>query len=350
MLSFGSGFHPTALPQQFRPHVHATAFAFPPSPCNVPRTVPNLPISTAPAHVFVAPQPWQFTPAHHANFASSLRQEAASYSSLISRPMSSGIPLVVDGVVQLDHHRPSPLSLKPLVTANGKKGSSERVYSEEEYRAMLDKVVCRTSSARKAASDAGFPSAARTLQRHAKKIRAIPSLVCSTAAATLAAQRAHVASLSLAAKGNADLASRRIFSIDDLDYFARSLKVYADMGWPMDLQALRLMFSHAAKDMNRVDWRLGDKPVVSRKYVSDFINKRPELRMYKASHIDPIRSKKASPQVNEREHCCDVVRVRDSSGSALSLACVTKNTFAQFSKLCACAISCFSDTIFSFSC
>ena len=118
---------------------------------------------------------------------------------------------------------------------------------------MLDKVICRTSSARKAAIDAGFPSAARTLQRHAKKIRAIPSLVCSTAAATLAAQRAHVASLSRAAKGNADLTSRRIFSIDELDYFARSLKVYADMGWPMDLQALRLMFSYAAKDMNRMD-------------------------------------------------------------------------------------------------
>ena len=324
MLSFGSGFYPTALPQQFRPHVHATAFAFPPSPCDVPRTVPNLPMSTAPAHVFVAPQPWQFTPAHHANLASSLRQEAASYSSLLSRPTSPGIPLVVGGVVQLDHHRPSPLSLtKPLVAANRKKGSSERVYSEEEYRAMLDKVICRTSSARKAASDAGFPSAARTLQRHAKKIRAV---VCSTAAATLAAQRAHVASFSLAAKGNADLASRRIFSIDDLDYFARSLKVYADMGWPMDLQALRLMFSHAAKDMKRVDWKLGDEPAVSRPYVTDFIKKRPELRMYKASHIDPIRSKKATPQV-KREHCCECDHAV-KTGSALSLACVTKNTFA----------------------
>ena len=332
MLPCGSGFQPTALPPHFRPHVGATAFTFPPSPCSVPRNIiPNIPIATTPVqHVFGAAQPWQFTPAQHANFACTLRQEAASYTSLLSRPTSPAMPVVVGGVVQVAATS-SPLSLtKPLVAANGKKGSTERVYSEEEYRAMLDKVVCRTSSAPKAASDAGFPSAARTLQRHAKKIRAIPSLMRSTAAATLAAQRAHVASLSLATKGNVDFTSRRIFSIDELDYFARSLKVYADMGWPMDLQALRLMFSHAAKDMKRVDWRQGDKPVVGRTYVIDFLKKRPELRMYKASHIDPIRSKKASPQVKSEERAlpceCDHVDVRDDDSSALSLACVTKHT------------------------
>ena len=39
----------------------------------------------------------------------------------------------------------------------------------------------------------------------------------------------------------------------------------------MDFQAIQLMFSQAAKEKGRVDWRLSDAYVVSSAYVSDFV-------------------------------------------------------------------------------
>ena len=196
-------------------------------------------------------------------------------------------------------------SVPALVSA--KAGVPERQYSEEEYRGMLDLVIQGCKSARAAAIDAEFPSAERTLQRHAAAIRAMPQLVHSTEAATIAAQRAHVASASLAIKGNPDLVSRRIFTEDELHYFARSLKLYADMGWHMDHQAIQLMFSQSAREKKRVDWRQGDPYVVSKTYVADFLkDERYGLRNYKAGHIDPLRSKKATTQVCMCLAACDV--------------------------------------------
>ena len=98
-------------------------------------------------------------------------------------------------------------------------------------------------------------------------------------------------------KGNPDFESRRLFSDDNLLYFARALKIYAEMGWPMDYQAIQLMFSEAARDMKLVDWRKGDAPVVSISYVRAFVKNAPELHSYKTSHIDPLRAKKATTKV-----------------------------------------------------
>ena len=248
-------------------------------------------------HVVVAAQPWSNSPAQQDTGArGSLKEQSAalrpiSPSSLSTGTQGAAVELVAPPVI-------STASATAPAAKSAKAGTPERLYSESEYRSMLDLVVSGARSARAAAIERGFPSAERTLQRHAKAIRAMPSLQRDTPEATLLAQLAHVANASLDIKGNPDLRSRRIFSTDELDYFARALKLYSDMGWPMDIQAIQLMFSQAAKEKGRVDWRLGDAYVVSSAYVSDFVKSRPELRAYKAGHIDPLRSKKATAQVS----------------------------------------------------
>ena len=52
-----------------------------------------------------------------------------------------------------------------------------------------------------------------------------------------------------------------------------------------------------AKKAGKIDWTTGAPFKVSRAYVNKFIDSRDELRQYKASHIDPVRAKKATPQV-----------------------------------------------------
>ena len=93
-----------------------------------------------------------------------------------------------------------------------------------------------------------------------------------------------------------------MFSEDDLDYFARGFKIYGDMGWPMDFEAIRCVFVDAVRREQKVDWRTGKLYKVSLTYVRDFVESRPELKAYKASHIDPLRSKKATDQVR-RDKC-----------------------------------------------
>lgn len=242
-----------------------------------------LPCAPTPAAGGPAPLSWQSPEAQQlaARYGGVAMPPLATRSSpIVARPLA--VPAVASAI--------SPVTTVAS-TASGKKNSKEREYSEDEYRSMLTLVVTDVCSARKAAREAEFPNAERTLQRHAARVRADASLQ------TMDARRVHVASLQLAPKGNVDFSSRRLFSEDELDYFARALMLYADMGWPMDQQAVRLMLSNAAKKMGRVDWRRGDTYVVSRTYVAAFIKSRPELRTYKSSHIDPLRSKKATSQV-----------------------------------------------------
>ena len=53
----------------------------------------------------------------------------------------------------------------------------------------------------------------------------------------------------------------------------------------------------AARDKGIYDYKPGRPYVVSEEYVAKFIRNDPELKMYKTSNIDPLRSKKASKQV-----------------------------------------------------
>ena len=97
------------------------------------------------------------------------------------------------------------------------------------------------SSARSAALDAGQPKAERTLNRYLKGIRDNKSLRRTTPQETLAAQLEFLNGLELKQKGNADITSRRLFTEDELDVFASSLKLYCDMGFPMDYQHGQMM-------------------------------------------------------------------------------------------------------------
>ena len=68
----------------------------------------------------------------------------------------------------------------------------------------------------------------------------------------------------------------------------------------MDYQNIRLMMSQGARKMGLADWKMGASYVCSTTYVREFIKARPELAAYKSSHIDLLRSKKATTQV----HAC----------------------------------------------
>ena len=102
-----------------------------------------------------------------------------------------------------------------------------------------------------------FPSAERSVQRCVLKIRKDESLRRQDAEGTLAAQLDYLEGLERSEKGNIDFKVRRLFTEDELLFFARALKLYSDMGWPMDYQQIRLMFSEAAAKMQRVDWKWG---------------------------------------------------------------------------------------------
>jgi hypothetical protein len=192
------------------------------------------------------------------------------------------------------------------VEASAKKGCAEREYSIQDLRRMVITVLeNRNGGPMKVAEAAGFKKAARSVARYRDEIVNDQTLLRDTAEATLASRIAFVEAMDFKIKGNVDLTSRRIFSADTLDYFARALKRYSDMGWPMDYQAIRLMFSQAAAEMKLVDWKRGDAYVVSRTYVRNFVKSRPELRAYTAGHIDAVRAKKATVQVHARLcHSC----------------------------------------------
>ena len=248
-----------------------------------------------PAAVFSPPVPWGMSIADMTAMHAHLTAEAAAARSSIA----------TSDMVDATLASPKAPETKVVVKESGsakkgsaKKGVKERLYSAEEFQWMAAAVLRKEkASAREAARAAGYLSATRKLQDYIKAVKADTTLVREQPAETLAARLAHVAAYEHVGKGNTDLTSRRIFSDDERFYFARALKVYNDMGWPMDYAAIQLMFSQAARKKKRVDWKPGDPHVVSRTYVANFVKNSPELRAYKASNIDPLRSKKATATV-----------------------------------------------------
>lgn len=184
-------------------------------------------------------------------------------------------------------------------TTEVKKRHKEREYEIDDLKKMTAQVLSgEMPSARAAALAAGLPHAERSLNRYLKRVRENTSLQCVSHTDTKVAQLQHASELEFAEKGNPDICGRRLFSEDELEYFARALKLYADMGWPLDYQQIRHMFSHAAARMKRVHWEAGHAYVCSTTYVADFVNSRDELKAFKASHVDPLRAKKATSQVS----------------------------------------------------
>ena len=86
----------------------------------------------------------------------------------------------------------------------------------------------------KAALRVGQPTLRRTVQRYARTIRQNVDLLRNSAAHTRAARLAHIDELLFGEKGNPEWNERRMFSKDTLDFFARVVKLYTTLGWPMD--------------------------------------------------------------------------------------------------------------------
>ena len=146
-----------------------------------PYAMPTIPfasgVATAvPANVFHGMKPWTMSAVDVMAFQDKL--------AAVDTP-------AVSATAQLAAMAPTPFTaLFGKGKENAKKGTHERVYTVDEFRRMLDQVVSRQKSARKAADEAGFPSAKRSLQRHARAVLLNPALQRSSPTAQLAAQRA----------------------------------------------------------------------------------------------------------------------------------------------------------------
>ena len=260
----------------------AMAAAWPMLPTAVP--MPAAPAQPAAQHVFAAPNPFQMCPAQSAAVRDIL-QTQTKVASMVVETKQQRHAVVAAALREKGCSR----------ACSAKKGVKERQYSEEDFLSMVRDVISGAApSAHAAARDAGFLNARRSLSRYVTSLRENESLRRATPEETVVAQLQLVDSLTLKQKGNIDLTSRRLFSDDELDVIARTLKLYAEMGWPFDYQQIRLMMSDAARRAKRTDWTHGKAYVVSTSYVSAFVRGRPELQAYKASHIDPLRSKKAT--------------------------------------------------------
>ena len=194
----------------------------------------------------------------------------------------------------------------------GKNGGSERVEEDE-----------------------GFPSEARSLRRYAADIRSDERLQRADAAATLEAQLAAAALVEYKPKASPNMQARRLFSDDDLLFFERTLIKYGELGWPMDIKAIQRLFSKHAKETGRSDWKSGDPYVVCETYVRDFVKSRPALMAFKASNIDPLRSKKATATVGACQTfacVCGVPRGRCGLRSCVCAVCLCE--------LCVCREAC----------
>ncbi|KAL1530316.1 hypothetical protein AB1Y20_001225 [Prymnesium parvum] len=127
---------------------------------------------------------------------------------------------------------------------SGKKGLKERQYQIEDLRAMASAVLSGTQpNAHAAAMAAGLPSAERTLRRYLKEVAA--QHAGNEQMPARDKQIEGVQEMEFKRKGQEDLTARRLFTNDELDYFKRALKLYSEMGWPLDYQQIRCMFSHA---------------------------------------------------------------------------------------------------------
>ena len=114
---------------------------------------------------------------------------------------------------------------------------------------------------------------------------------------TLAARLAFVDQFQLPDKGSAYFAAKMFFNEHELKYFEIGLGELAELGWPMEYRQIQQMLNAALKDAKRVD--LHQRPIdVSIDYVRKYVRDRPTLAMFKASNIDPLRSRKATCEVS----------------------------------------------------
>lgn len=277
--------------------------------------VPNYPAATmavvphtvSATNVVTTPVPWPMSPTSMASLHTSLSSEAEQLQLRPSTPPDQLAKVAPMDVTTADS------SITTATHTSGKKGKKERDYDEAAFFAAVKRVLRGEASARRAASAAGMPSARRSISRYVLGVQKDHPAPRDTPAGTLAVRLDHVDAMALKAKGNPNYDARRLFSETEQAYFARALKIYADMGWPMDLQGLRMWFSDAAAEMKRVDWKTGQPYVVGRTFVYDFLKAHPELTTYKASNIDPLRAKKASETVSIRESRAPA-RALDGSG------------------------------------
>ena len=114
-------------------------------------------------------------------------------------------------------------------------------------------------------------------------------------------------------KGSDYVCCRRVFTQDDSDYFARALKLYADMGWPMNEKNLSAMFADVAAKMNRLDPATNKPFVCGPDFVREFLEDHPELKKFKSSNIDPLRVERASPQADTLTLMNDRALTRDTA-------------------------------------
>ena len=123
---------------------------------------------------------------------------------------------------------------KQTPTAAGER-RVRRTYSNEILRGALRLILGEDESPSvDAAARVGAPSAARTLRRYAAEIIKNTDLLCNDIAETRATRLAFVDSMLVKNMGSPSFADCILFSKDNLEFFARVVKLYASLGFPLD--------------------------------------------------------------------------------------------------------------------
>jgi hypothetical protein len=114
-----------------------------------------------------------------------------------------------------------------------------------------------------------------------------------------AAQVAFVASYEFPKQGNKDFEARRLFSEDELDLFAEVIKTATQSGFAFDVALVRAMMRAFVVDEELVDPKTGELYIVSRGFVTSWVQSRGDLSKYKSSAIDPARANKANESTRD---------------------------------------------------
>lgn len=144
-------------------------------------------------------------------------------------------------------------------TESSSRRTEERPYSEDQLRQGV-LLVLKGLSKGKAAARIGFPSAASTLGRYAAEARKIPLVLAACEAngddGDDGVLRAHVATITFKERGSPEFNERSMFSTDARGFFVAAIKLFSQLGFPMDAERIRGMMADAVNARLPVDgWR-----------------------------------------------------------------------------------------------
>ena len=112
---------------------------------------------------------------------------------------------------------------------------------------------------------------------------------------TVAEQLLAISVLEWTKRGSPAVAARQFFTEDEENLIAAAIKLQCDMGFPLDVEGIGAYASDTLSKLGRGTDSWSGLPVVcGSSYVAGFLSRHPDLRKFKSSALDPLRSRQAS--------------------------------------------------------